>query len=121
MAMKTANDWLSERIILGLFMILGYFAVAITALILSANDLLTEDAAQLVRDIGITVGPLLGLIVGSVFRNDKTDRINADTTNQLARRVDDKPTETSIVGPVEITGSPPSTPSPPPPPQGFRP
>lgn len=87
--MKSGSDWLSERMIFGLLLIVGYFGVVI----LTIEAPLTAKPANLpsvqaamgnAKDALLVLGPLLGVIVTSIWKTDKTDKANADTMTHLA-------------------------------------
>lgn len=83
----TKSDWLSERVIFGILIIGGYFGVGAVMIVLSHWGALPQSIVDMTHDMYLTVGPLLGLIVQSIWRNDKTDKLNAQTTATLAAAV----------------------------------
>lgn len=78
-----AKDFLSERIIFGVLIILGFLLATATAAFLpivgASHDVVTGAVG--------TLGTALGMVVQAVFRTDKTDKQTADTIQQLAQGV----------------------------------
>ncbi len=74
-------EWLSERMVFGLLIIVGYFAiVGGTMFIPAASQANAKDAL-------LVIGPLLGTIVSAIWKTDKADKQNAETVNTLASAV----------------------------------
>jgi hypothetical protein len=83
--MKPA-DLISERILFGVLFILGYFFVGGVGAILLRDS---PPALQLTRDVLLTIGPLLGVIVNAIWKNDRVDKLNAATAAKLAEKSPD--------------------------------
>ncbi len=98
--MGTSRDWLSERVLFGLLIIAGYFAVvAGTMFIPAANSGNAKDAL-------LVIGPLLGVIVNSIWKADKADKDNAASLATLSGAVAAAlPTSTAAVeaAPAQVT------------------
>lgn len=91
------EGWWSERILFGLLIIVGYFLlVALTfvvpiwvAAVLPADKLAVvmpavRDGISLAKDSLLVIGPLLGVIVNSIWKADKADKANAQALATLA-------------------------------------
>lgn len=77
-------DWLSERTVFGVLVIGGYYALVIIGM--SAKTL-SDPAASIVHDAMLTGGPLVGIIVNSIWKSDRADKQNAATMASLANTV----------------------------------
>lgn len=75
-----AVDWLSERIIFGVMIIGGYLLTLASAAYVPVTGL-SRDVV--IGGVGV-LGTALGMVVQSVFRTDKTDKLAQDTINKLA-------------------------------------
>lgn len=75
------EDWVSERIVFGLVILVGYFSVGGIGAFLLRDS---KEALAVTRDVLITVGPLLGVIVNSIWKADKLDKLQATTASVLA-------------------------------------
>lgn len=78
------HDWLSERILFGFMLIGGYFGLAGLCIWAIPQGPDGDETRQLLRDILLTIGPLLGMIVQAIWKSDKTDRQAANTAAILA-------------------------------------
>lgn len=85
--MTKLKEFWSERILFGLIIILGYFGVGA----LQAVMPLTPEARATTRDILMTVGPLLGMIVQAIWRTDKTEKQQAESVATLVSKLPDQP------------------------------
>lgn len=75
-----AGDFLSERMVFGVFIIVGYLLlVGSTANLPLAN---TTAHDVVVGAMG-TLGAAVGMVVQSVFRTDKADKTAQDSINKL--------------------------------------
>jgi cytochrome bd-type quinol oxidase subunit 2 len=92
---------LSERVLFGLIIILGYFAVGGVMMILNHFGTLDDKTYALAHDMHLTVGPLMGIMVQSMYKTDKTDRLNAQTQATLADRLPAAPTTVTIAADSE--------------------
>lgn len=79
------TDFLSERMVFGLLIIIGFFGVGIVA----TMGPLAAEARQTAKDVLLVVGPLLGVIVNAIWRTDKAERQAADTAAVLAAKAPD--------------------------------
>ncbi len=95
--MNNLKDWVSERILFGLLIIVGYFSiVAITFMApllaaflipvsqLPAVENAVSAAVQNAKDALLVIGPLLGMIVQAIWKTDKADKQNAESLGTLA-------------------------------------
>lgn len=73
---------MSERLIFGLLIIVGYFLVGA----FGGLSTLNEQQHGTIRDVMLTVGPILGMIAQSIWKNDKVETQRSDTINALANR-----------------------------------
>lgn len=93
-------DWLSERILFGGLLIIGYFvlvalalcAPVIAAVVVPAGEApIVEQAisagAATVKDALLVIGPLLGMIVQAIWKTDRADKQTAETVDKLAAAV----------------------------------
>lgn len=91
------EGWWSERILFGLLLIGGYFLVVAlcfvvpvwVAMALPADKLALVMPAvlagvQYAKDSLLVIGPLLGVIVNSIWKADKADKANAQAMATLA-------------------------------------
>jgi hypothetical protein len=107
------HDWFSERILVAVLVFVGYFGVGGFAVGLSAFKVIPDITVGLTRDMFITVGPLLGIIIQGVFKTDKTERQVAQTAATLADKSPDLSGKTGNIGvltdstPVAETVEPP--------------
>lgn len=76
-------DWLSERILFGLILILGYYGLVIVGMYAPS-----KEALQLARDSLLVVGPIIGLIAASIWKTDKAERQAGDTLNSMAKSLE---------------------------------
>ena len=94
------RELISERILFGMVILAGYFGVGgIGAFLLRDN----KEALAVTRDVLITVGPLLGVIVNSIWKADKVDKVTANTAAVLA---DKAPNLSGAVAIVSNPGDP---------------
>jgi hypothetical protein len=91
------HEWLSERMVFGLLIFVGYFVVAGLSVVLPLSD----GQRQSAKDSLILVGPLLGVIVNSIWKTDRIDRVNADTANKQAETI-------ATIAPIAAAATPPS-------------
>lgn len=77
------NDWPSERILFGLLIIFGFFLMGALVVVMP----LTADARQSGKDVLLVVGPLLGVIVNAIWKQDKTEKQAADSIATLSSAV----------------------------------
>lgn len=82
MTSKTAER-MSERVLFGLLIIVGYFLIGGLGGLANLND----DQRSTIRDILLTVGPILGMIAQSIWKTDRNDDKRMETLNVLANRV----------------------------------
>lgn len=80
-----ASDFLSERMIFGIMIIVGYFGLST----LSSFFAMTPDQRAVIHDAQLVVGPILGMIAQAIWKTDKTDRQVADTAAVLAAKAPD--------------------------------
>lgn len=80
------GDWLSERMIFGLLIIVGYFTMGALAILVPG---LAAEQRAIARDVLLAVGPLIGMIVQSIWKTDKADKVAADTAAVLAAKAPD--------------------------------
>lgn len=77
------TDWISERMVFGALVILGYLlcigAAAYFPMIGASRDIVTGAVGAL--------GTAVGMVVQSVFRTDKIDKQNAATLANLSQAV----------------------------------
>lgn len=74
-----SNDgWWSERIVFGLLIILGYLGIVIMTMFVKPEN--SGNA----KDALLVIGPLLGVIVNSIWKADKADKQNAAAMATLA-------------------------------------
>lgn len=94
------KDWLSERILFGLLIIIGYLGITGLAVFLAT----TPEARQTAKDALLVLGPLLGVIVQAIWRTDKTDKQTADTAAVLAAKAPDlsQPGSVQVVAPAAV-------------------
>lgn len=77
------KDWVSERILFGGLILLGYMALLGTTFLAGV-----PKGAETLINIGMgTLGTALGAVVSAVFRTDKTDKANAESIAQLSKAV----------------------------------
>lgn len=81
-----AKDWVSERILFGLLIIGGFFGLYVLVALMK----LGSDQLQTIKDGLLVVGPLLGVIVQSIWKADRVDRQVADTAAVLAAKAPDQ-------------------------------
>jgi len=79
-------DWLSERMVFGLLIIVGFFSMGA----LSVTLTLSGEARQTAKDVLLVVGPLLGVIVQAIWKTDKTETQIANTAAVLASKAPDQ-------------------------------
>lgn len=80
-------DWLSERIIFGVLIIGGYFAVGGFMMYMSHYGIIDPKVYDLAHDMHLTVGPVIGIIVQSIWKTDKTERLQAQTNANLVDKI----------------------------------
>lgn len=78
---------INERFWFGAFIITGYFATGW----LAGFFVTDKDQLAMFRDMLLTVGPILGMIAQSIWKNDRQSNQQADTINALANRVPPHP------------------------------
>lgn len=91
------EGWWSERIVFGLLIIVGYLLLVVLTLIVPvvvasnvpADKLVAVMAAVtnsigIVKDSLLVIGPLLGVIVNSIWKADRADKQNAQALATLA-------------------------------------
>lgn len=80
------QDWLSERVLFGSLVILGYLGsvIAISAVSKLQGPGLAHDTV--VAAIG-TLGTAVGAVIQAVFRTDKADKQNAEAMKNLSQAV----------------------------------
>ena len=84
-----SEDILSERVIFGGLVIVGYFVmIGVGAFALPANS----PALALIRDAILPLATLLGVILNAVFKTDKADRQTAAAAATLAAKAPDHST-----------------------------
>lgn len=88
------SDWLSERVIFGGLIIIGYY----TMVIMAASKLVDADGKAVVHDSLLAIGPMIGIIVQSIWKTDKVDKVNAEAAATRAAKAPDLSTAT--VAPV---------------------
>lgn len=93
------DRFLTERMIIGVMIIVGYFGIGAVAVFSDFN----ADQLQLTRDVLLTIGPLLGVIVNSIWRSDKRDEQAANTAAMFAEKL---PTLTETSREAEPTPPP---------------
>lgn len=91
--MKPNVTWISERVLFGLFIIGGYLAVGAVG----AYCATSPSAVQITHDAQTTLGPLLGVIVNSIWRNQQSEK----TAEALIAKTPDQPTPIPATEPVQ--------------------
>lgn len=74
------GDWMSERILFGSLIILGYLIVCIVGSVAPLNT----AGESVVHDAMLGLGPIVGLIAAAIWKSDKTDKQNAQTAATIA-------------------------------------
>lgn len=87
---------ISERIWFGTLLILGFLLMGFSAAFFLNNS---PAAIQLLRDMALVIGPLLGVIVNATWKTDKIDGVNANTAAVLAGKSPDLSTATVVAAP----------------------
>lgn len=75
------TEWLSERILFGSLIIVGYLLVCVVGACLPGAD------KSVVHDAMLGLGPIVGLIAAAIWKSDKADKQNATTMATLANTV----------------------------------
>ena len=104
-------DWISERILFGFLIFTGYFSIGAIAAVWNG---ITPEGRSVTRDVLMTVGPLLGVIVNAIWKTDKVERLNATTASTLAEKLPDHSTPKTTTIEEKITPTPAPTDRPPP-------
>ncbi len=80
------TDFISERILFGFGIITGYFLLIFLGMYIAGEN---KDKLALVHDGIVLLGPLLGVMVNSIWKADRVDKLNADTAATLAAKTPD--------------------------------
>ncbi len=72
------------RQFIGFAFLAGYYLVVFRF----ATTNIPEGNVDLVRDAMLTLGPPIGIIIGAMFRSDRTDEQRADNTGAAFRAVE---------------------------------
>lgn len=83
-----STDWLSERMVFGILIIVG-FEAALATLIITGPSLKPEIITLIAGGIG-TLGAVVGLIGAAIWKTDKTDAKAAETAAVLAAKAPDQ-------------------------------
>lgn len=98
------HEWVSERVLFGGFIITGYFGLGYLSAIAPG---ISPEGRAAAHDVFLTVGPLIGIIVQSIWRTDKVDKINAETNAVRAAKAPDlSPIPAQVVAASPPIGSP---------------
>lgn len=107
-----AKDFLSERMVFGLLIVCGYLGcMVVLAMGGLTKDGLPPAVQNLIAQGMGTLGTAVGVIVAAIWKNDRTDRQNADTMASLAATAASAPPAT----PAPATAARPAAPPPAPP------
>jgi hypothetical protein len=110
--MKT-QDWLSERMVFGLLIIVGFIAI-LHELLWKGPTLKPEVISLVSGGVGV-LGAAIGIITQAIWKTDKIDKQAADTAAVLAAKAPDLSTTTTVaIAPVAPVAAPvaPSGPTP---------
>lgn len=75
-----------ERFVFGVLIIGGYFSIGIVGAIVFKNN---EAGLRLTENAQLTIGPLIGIIVQSIWKTSQVDKVNADTAAKIAAKAPD--------------------------------
>lgn len=102
-----STDWLSERVLFGILMILGF--IVLDGLGMLWPGLSTEQR-QYGRDGLLVLGPIVGIIAQAIWKSDRTDKSTAESVASLSSAVNTMatPAVPVAVPPVDAPKIPPA-------------
>lgn len=87
------EGWWSERILFGLLIIVGYLGIVVGTMFIK------PEQSSNAKDALLVIGPLLGVIVNSIWKTDRADKQNAQAMATLA-------TVAAAAVPAAVTATP---------------
>ena len=78
------SDWLSERMVFGVLLIVGFISLVAFGMLWPGLD---TEQRQYGRDGLLVLGPVVGIIAQAIWKTDKVDKQSAQTVGDLAQAV----------------------------------